>query len=136
MANKKNIIKPKVITAAMQLTKILKEYNNVKSHKLEKDILNIVMEIKATQSSKTYNVKIRYKLGEKPVVIVTNIEEGTKLPHTYLNNNLCLYYPKSKEWSKYDYISDTIIPWISEWLYFYEIWLATDKWLGGGLHPE
>ncbi len=27
-----------------------------------------------------------------------------------------------------------IIPWISEWFYYYENWLVTAKWLGGGIH--
>lgn len=26
--------------------------------------------------------------------------------------------------------------WASEWLFFYEVWLATGTWLGGGLHSE
>jgi hypothetical protein len=30
----------------------------------------------------------------------------------------------------------TVIPWISEWLYFYELWLVTGEWLGGGTHAE
>ena len=32
-------------------------------------------------------------------------------------------------------ISSTIIPWTSEWLYYYEIWLINGDWLGGG-HDE
>ena len=33
-------------------------------------------------------------------------------------------------------IADTIIPWTSEWLFFYELWLATGgEWLGEGEHP-
>ena len=33
-------------------------------------------------------------------------------------------------------ISNTIIPWTIEWLYFYELWLATGEWLGGGEHVD
>jgi hypothetical protein len=33
-------------------------------------------------------------------------------------------------------VADYIIPWISCWLYFYEVWLATGTWIGGGTHPE
>ena len=32
-------------------------------------------------------------------------------------------------------IIDTIIPWTQEWLYFYEIWLLTGEWRGGGHTP-
>ncbi|MDY0295864.1 MAG: hypothetical protein RB296_00975 [Acidobacteriota bacterium] len=31
-------------------------------------------------------------------------------------------------------IAKTIVPWASEWLIFYELWLATGEWLGGGIH--
>ena len=47
--------------------------------------------------------------------------------------NLCLYYPG--EWNSTMNISDTIIPWISEWLYYFEFWSITGKWCGGGKHP-
>lgn len=36
----------------------------------------------------------------------------------------------------FDGIANTIIPWTIEWLYYYELWLATGEWLGGGDHPE
>jgi len=32
-------------------------------------------------------------------------------------------------------IADTIIAWASEWLFFYELWLATGEWHGGGHDP-
>ena len=30
---------------------------------------------------------------------------------------------------------DTTVPWTSEWLLNYEIWLATGTWYGGGEWP-
>ena len=32
-------------------------------------------------------------------------------------------------------IADTIIPWVIEWIYFYELWKITGAWKGGGDHP-
>jgi hypothetical protein len=32
--------------------------------------------------------------------------------------------------------TETIVPWISEWLMYYELWLSTGEWLGGGIHPQ
>lgn len=136
MGNKKTIIKPKIITTSIQLTKILKDYKNIVSHRLEKNELYVVLKIKPTQLSKEYKVRLKYRIGKRPVIQVDDIKDDVKLPHTYFNNELCLYYPKNKDWTKYDYIANKIIPWISEWLYFYEVWLVTDKWLGGGIHPE
>lgn len=85
-----------------------------------------------------YKVRIAYRLGKRPVVTIIEpcLErlEGERLPHVYEKDELCLYYPG--EWSGKSHIADTIIPWISEWLLHYEIWLATGGWQGGGEHPS
>lgn len=31
---------------------------------------------------------------------------------------------------------ETVIPWTSEWLLHYEVWLATGDWHGRGEHPS
>ena len=62
--------------------------------------------------------------------------EGEKgLPHVYNTDkqHLCIYHRPSEEWNASHKITE-IIPWISEWFYYYENWLVTAKWLGGGIH--
>lgn len=67
-------------------------------------------------------------------------EEGP-IPHVYFNRNaptlpfLCLFDPYRGEWSPEDLIAETTVPWAARYLYFYEGWLTTGKWLGGGRHP-
>ena len=34
------------------------------------------------------------------------------------------------------FISDSIVPWLALWLYYYELSLALGKWLGGGHEPK
>lgn len=58
---------------------------------------------------------------------------GEKLPHVFGDGSLCLHF--NGEWLSTMPISESIIPWASEWLYFYELWLATGDWLGGGHEP-
>ena len=93
-----------------------------------------------TPLSKLYTVRLNYKLGEPPRVNVLKPElitpEGEKLPHTYSKKQLCLYYPGSDDWRGDMLLSKTIVPWISEWLYFFELWLVTGEWYGGGTHPR
>lgn len=66
-------------------------------------------------------------------------EEGP-IPHVYKNKSdrsppyLCLFSPSLGEWDVSDLLSDTTIFWANEWLYFYEGWLVTKKWRGGGRH--
>jgi hypothetical protein len=59
-----------------------------------------------------------------------------QIPHLYPGEYLCLYRPKYLEWTSQDYIAETIIPWASLWLYYFEIWHAIGEWLGGGEHPQ
>jgi hypothetical protein len=66
---------------------------------------------------------------------------GGTIPHTYWNGSgssprPCLYHPSKGEWRPYNTIATTIIPWLFEWLFFYEIWHATGEWHGGGEHPS
>jgi hypothetical protein len=33
-------------------------------------------------------------------------------------------------------LDQTVVPWASLWLFYFEEWLASDVWKGGGIHPE
>ena len=76
----------------------------------------------------------KIKSIEKDLKIASN---RTKLPHVYNSKQqqLCLFSPSKKEWNGFTYIVDTVIPWASEWLYYYELWLPEGQWYGGG-HNE
>jgi hypothetical protein len=62
------------------------------------------------------------------------------IPHVYVSKAtpsmpyLCLFSPQLRQWDINDLIADTTIFWTDEWLYFYEGWLVTKKWHGGGRH--
>lgn len=90
--------------------------------------------------SRTYSVRLRYKLTGSPEVEVLDpvLEKrgSDSPPHLYAGAKLCLYLPRIGEWSKAMLLSQTIIPWTSEWLLNYEVWLATGEWRGGGIHPR
>ena len=92
-----------------------------------------------TELSQAYTVRLSYKLGKSPRINVLDPElmapEGKSLPHIYPGKRLCLHYPGNGDWCGDMLLSETIVPWISEWLYFYEIWLVTGEWYGGGMHP-
>jgi hypothetical protein len=83
---------------------------------------------------RTYDVEIEYKAFERPIVRVSPI--GMEIPvrkldiHMYEDGSLCLYNNDNKEWNSNIALAKSIIPWICEWLYFYEIWLVTRKWCG------
>lgn len=61
------------------------------------------------------------------------------LPHIYPYNGpgtkLCLWWPKRREWVPQMKLVETFIPWTAEWLWYFEDWLYTGEWDGGGAHP-
>ncbi|WP_299916016.1 hypothetical protein [uncultured Roseobacter sp.] len=64
------------------------------------------------------------------------LAQDRDLPHVYNDPlRLCLYLPGTCEWAATKRIDQTIIPWTYLWLYYFEDWLATDDWKGGGQHP-
>lgn len=68
------------------------------------------------------------------------IAENRKLPHIYTHKEkgtkLCLWYPRKREWLPQMKFTDTFIPWTAEWLWYFEDWLYTGVWAGGGVHPD
>ena len=109
------------------------------------DLLVWRWEGKLSPLSMIYTIKLVYRLGRSPKVYVVSpkplpLAKGEiSLPHVYDNvsQQICLYYnneDKKKEWSPNKIIANTIVPWIAEWLYFYEIWQYTGVWTGGGIH--
>jgi hypothetical protein len=94
--------------------------------------------VRPTPVSDTYSIRITYAFSKRPRIDIiaprlTLAEGAAKLPHVYENDDLCLYYPRYGEWNQNKTIAQYVVPWISLWLMFYETWLATGKWLGGGI---
>ncbi len=106
-----------------------------------KNIVTWIGDIQPSQLSRCYRVKISHGLHRAPHVYVLKPDladgsNGEAIPHTYPGKRLCLYHPKKREWSQQKYVSETIVPWTSLWLFYYEIWQITGKWMGGGEHPD
>jgi hypothetical protein len=86
----------------------------------------------------TYDVVIEYRVGTWPKAYVPGnqlkpLEPGGKIPHTYGPTQPCLFYPSRAAWRSDMKLSETIIPWLSLWLMFYEMWRVTGEWDGGGI---
>jgi hypothetical protein len=96
--------------------------------------------IRPTARSVAYTIRIEYRAGKPPDVYVLSPkleprEPGGCLPHVYTGDRLCLYLPGADEWTAAMPLALTIVPWIAEWLFFYETWRVLGVWLGGGCEP-
>ncbi|MBN4003604.1 MAG: hypothetical protein HWQ58_18080 [Nostoc sp. LPT] len=86
--------------------------------------------------SQKYRVAVSYKLNSYPNVKVISPALSPKAPHLWTDGTLCLYYPKESPWQRDMLIATTILPWTALWLYYYELWLDTGKWLGSSSHAS
>lgn len=98
---------------------------------------------KPSPLSREYQLRIVYKQGCTPQVFVdspdlTELAQGDNLPHVYQQQptQLCLYLPGTGQWTAEKWIVKSIIPWAVLWLYYFEDWLVTREWKGGGKHPK
>lgn len=87
--------------------------------------------------SQTYEVVVVLEEDFKPLVYVVSppwrYYQDKPLPHVYPHQTLCLFL--DNEWGPWAALADTILPWTTEWLFFYEAWTVTGEWIGGGVHP-
>lgn len=85
--------------------------------------------LQPTEESPRYQIKVEYGTSYPKVWVLKPIlvEDA---PHRYPDKSLCLYFPRDRSWTRKKYICTTIIPWVSEWLAFYELWCVTGIWHG------
>src|SRR5262245_149356 len=95
-----------------------------------------------TPLSRRYRLRIEYRLGSAPRVFVEDpdllaLADGRRLPHVYEQRppRLCLYLPETGEWTPVMRLDQSIVPWAMLWLFYFEEWLVSDEWKGGGVHP-
>lgn len=123
----------------------------------ESDARNVTWEGMLAPDKREHRVRVRYRLpmvlenislrdGQPKVQVIAPLleqhpdyDEGP-IPHVYWSKlypdmpYLCLFSPSLREWDVTDLIAHTTVFWANEWLYFYEGWLVTKKWHGGGRH--
>jgi len=86
--------------------------------------------LQPTPHSEKYKVKIMHHPYKNTKVFVVDPEVLERAPHRYSDQSLCLYHPNDNSFDGETLIADTIIPWTSEWLFFYEGWLKDGVWWG------
>lgn len=100
--------------------------------------LTWTVELRPTPLSVPYTVRLQYRHGDRPVVTVLDPplqrRNGEPLPHVFGEEELCLDFDDFDD-SKH-LIAEVLVPWVSDWLYYYEAWVTTGEWHGGGIHPE
>jgi hypothetical protein len=95
----------------------------------------------ASPIGRTYRLRLTLGSSGPPRVRVLTpdlfaLSRAARPPHIHQPfehpATLCLYLPGTGEWTRAKPLAETIVPWSVEWLFYFECWLATDEWKGGG----
>lgn len=128
------------LTSQQQKGILIKDYPNgvFKNNSFNK--WEWIYQLQPTEGSPFYSFKLVYDDIRPRIYILDSLERADghlELPHVWNDKKqeICLYYPIYKEWTRYKKIS-IFVPWVSEWLYYYELWLVTGIWYGGGIHDN
>ena len=79
--------------------------------------------------------QISYANGMPPHIYFgdSKVDEVNKV---FKELHICLHLPGSDEYSIDAPIMETIVSWAIKWTEFYELWLLTGVWYGGGKHAS
>ena len=83
------------------------------------------------------------KLNKAPSILIDtpNLHEfvgNNDIPRLYSQERQkpCLHKPGKGEWSSEMLLALIVLPWVELWLFYFEEWLISGEWKGGGEHPE
>ncbi|WP_219414781.1 hypothetical protein [Pseudonocardia nigra] len=124
----------RVLNLGLQLAAIRHAFPAAIGH-VQRGKLICTVPLQPTAASRTYTVRLSHRHGKRPQVEVIGPQlelhpEADRVPHVYPGDHLCLYY--GREWNDSLLLAHTVLPWASEWLLYYELWIATGTWHGGG----
>lgn len=106
--------------------------------------LRFTFSISPTTFSRLYRCVLVVTPNRWPRMVVLEpdlyaLADGQTPPHIYRHDGpgttLCLWLPRKNEWQPQMRFLDTYLAWTAEWLNYFEEWLATGQWAGGGEHP-
>lgn len=134
---------PKPLTAAQQFLLLRKNLLSAGDGTLGSGCLEWRFRATPTPLSRIYGARLECASNRSPRVYIETpdlvlLAGGKKLPHVYEQSptRLCLYLPRTYEWQPWMRLDQTIVPWTSLWLFYFEDWLSEGEWRGGGEHPE
>lgn len=103
---------------------IEKNYSFLKC-RIENKVLKCIGWITPPGASTSYKVLIEYVVGKEPktTILHPEIQHSHKI-HMYRDHSLCLSFPPDMKWTDSSRIAELTIPWIAEWLVYYELYLV------------
>lgn len=143
MAGLSNLRKQQRVTIVRQLVALNRLAPQGENYSSSRDALDWRCWVRPTPLGNDYLLRIRYKLSHSPSAFILEpdlraLAGGNDLLHVYSQEKqcICLFLPWTNEWQSCFYLANTVYPWSLSWLLYFEDWLLTGKWNGGGVHPN
>jgi hypothetical protein len=105
--------------------KRIEEHYRFLKCKFDGNVLVITGTIRQPDYKNVYQIEIRCVAGAEPcskIVKPADIEPSKEI-HMYPNHTLCLHYPPDMKWTGWTPVYLYTIPWVIEWVHYYEIYL-------------
>lgn len=106
--------------------------------KIEKNVLICHGKLKLSEWKNSYSFELSCTAGNEPSTKI--IEPSWIIPsreiHMYNNHTLCLHYPTDLKWTIHTEIYKYTIPWLIEWIFYYEKFLINGGNWEGPESPE
>lgn len=130
--------RPKAPTLPQQLANLRLLHPSLEG-RIDHQGLTVEGWIRGNQLTARYRVRIEHRPGWWPRAVVLEPALERRHPdqpvaHTNSPDEPCLF-TKNRDWHWGMYLGQTIVPWLMEWLVFYETWRYTGEWRGGGTLP-
>lgn len=112
---------------------MIEKYFEYLSCKIDhKNVLTCIGWLQPDGAKEKYKVKIESVAGQEPkTTILYPVIEPSVHIHMYDDHSLCLSYKLDMHWTSKINIHQYTIPWISEWIVFYELYLVNGNiWEG------
>lgn len=113
--------------------KLIEQHYDFLKCRIEKNVLKCIGKVHSADFLNDYQIEIICVAGVEPyckIVEPNDIEACNKI-HMYEDHSLCLHYPQDMKWSGWTKIYKYTIPWVIEWIHYYELYLVNGKvWEG------
>lgn len=133
---------PRLLTAAQQFLALRTTAHCAGEGHLRHERLTWRFPVRPDPLGRSYAARLEYGPDLSPDVYVERpdvvaMAQGRSLPHVYSEApvRLCLHLPQAYEWTPDLRLDRTIVPWTALWLFYFEEWLWSGEWKGGGVHP-
>lgn len=112
--------------------KQMEKYYSYLNYEIKNNVLICKGWIQPEGCKVSYKIKIEYVSGHEPKSTILSPKiEPCKEIHMYNDYSLCLHYPPDMHWNAQVPIHAFTLPWISEWVVFYELYLINGNiWEG------